>query len=113
MSAIETYKRRSANLAARLRAAPTERKMGLALAGATIGNLEKRGTLPMTLMGLPTKPVLAVLAGLVEANSAGMMHKVASAVADATIAAYFYKVGLGGTFIAGENDDDPLGDSTI
>jgi len=116
-SAIEKYKARSAGLRAKLKSAPTERKVGLALAGATLGNLERRGTIPITIMGLPSKPMIAVAAGLVEANSGGMMQRVAGIIADATIAVYFYKVGHGGSFIAGMEevgqDDDPQGDTEI
>lgn len=112
-SAIERYKTRASHLSAKLKAAPTERKVGLALAGASLGALERRGTIPVTLMGLPSKPMIAFVASIVEANSSGMMLKVAGAIADSTIAAYFYKVGLGGTFIAGEMTDDPQADTQL
>jgi hypothetical protein len=103
---LATVKARATALRQKLNAAPTERKVGLALAGFTLGTLYRRKTIPTTIMGFPSKPMLAIGAALVEANSTGLMHKVAAAIGDTAIAVYTYRAAMEETLIAGDDDDD-------
>lgn len=106
MSTALALKQRAHNLALKLRAAPTERKVGIALAGFTLGTLYRRKTLPTTIMGFPSKPMIAIGAALVEANSSGLMQKAAGALSDTAIAVYSYRAAMEETLIAGGDDDD-------
>jgi hypothetical protein len=89
---------------ARLSAETAERRITIALGSAGIGFLEKRDSLPMTVIGIPTKLGLGIAATILEATSSGAMRRMSGAIADASFAIYGYAAAKSGNFIAGEGD---------
>lgn len=105
--------RRLENVQRRARTAGeiSERRIVCALGSAALGFLEKKGTIPISVMGLPTKLVIAVSATLLEANTSGTTRRVFGSVADSNFAIYSYLAAKTEKFIAG--DDDAVGEEFV
>jgi hypothetical protein len=73
-----------------------------------LGLLEKNNILPVSIAGVPTKPVIAVLAHLVAGSTSGTMHRVLSAAGDSTLAVYAHQAARIGGLIAGDEDVELL-----
>lgn len=76
-------------------------------AGAIVGTLERRGTLPITVVGLPVKPLLALGGYTIAMQSAQgrNMHAIFAGAGDGLAGAYGYAAGKAGTLIAGGDDE--------
>lgn len=70
--------------------------------GAAMGFLEKRGTLPIAVMNIPTKLAIGIAGSLLEANSSGAARRMAGAAADCALAVYGYQAAKTGALVAGE-----------
>lgn len=79
-----------------------ERGATIGLVSFLIGVAEKKGALPITIAGVPSKPLLAALGYLAAANVKGAGKRVALASADSFVAIYSYDAAKAGSFIAGE-----------
>lgn len=104
MSGKMTLRERSRALAQRhaKKLEPIERRTIAGIGGAAYGMLEKSGILPVSVKGVPTKPVVALLATLVELKSSGTVRRGAAALADGLTFAYAMEAAKAGNFIAGD-----------
>lgn len=73
-------------------------------ASAGIGFLEARGTLPVSVFGLPTKLALAIGTGLAAANSSGSARRLARSAMLGAVCSYAYAGGKSGSFVAGDEN---------
>jgi hypothetical protein len=78
------------------------------LAGAALGELERRQVLPIDVLGLPTKPVIAGAMLMLAANSSGATQRLADAGASGIAGAYGYAATKAGTLIAGDEDPEDM-----
>lgn len=79
---------------------PAMRTITSFLAGAAVGELERRGVMPASVFSLPTKPVL-VLGLHAFGRSSGLGKHLLNA-APGVAGAYGYAAALKGTLVAGE-----------
>jgi hypothetical protein len=96
---------------AKVAAESAERRIVIAGSAAGIGFLEKRSTIPVAVMGIPTKLAIGIVATLAEANTSGATRRMSGALADAALAIYGYQATKTMSFIAG--DDDAVGDDYV
>lgn len=102
---LETVRRKSKNAAE-----TAERRMVLTGSAAGIAFLEKRSMLPVAVAGIPSKLGIGIAATLLEANSTGATRRMAGALADAALAVYGYQAVKTASFIAGDDDDNYVGE---
>lgn len=108
-SALEKARMSTGNLRKRVMAARPVETISAFLAGAAVGTLERSGFLPATVLGMPTKPLIAAGAYLLGSGRLGSMgDSVAHGAADGIAGAYGYAAGKGGTLIAGLDDGEGL-----
>jgi hypothetical protein len=111
-SALEKARQGTSNLRKRVVASRPVETISAFLAGAMVGTLERNGFLPATVIGMPTKPLIAGAAYLLGSGRLGTMgDSVAHGAADGIAGAYGYAAGKGGTLIAGLDDSTEVGDS--
>jgi hypothetical protein len=94
----------------RLQSETAERRLVIAGSSAAIGFLEQRNTLPLSVFNLPSKLVIGIGATLAEGNTSGTTRRMLGAIADAAFALYGYQAAKTNSFIAGDDDDDYVGD---
>lgn len=107
-SKLERARAGVGRLRARVKGAEPLRAMSAFGGGAIVGTLEQRGVVPTTVVGLPTKPVVAVIAYAVAAQSSigSTTHTVLSGMADGVLGAYGYAAGKARTLIAGDGGEE-------
>jgi hypothetical protein len=74
------------------------------LAGAALGELERREMVPAVILGLPSKPVIAGALMLLAANSGGTTQRLADNASAGVAGAYGYAATKAGTLVAGDDD---------
>jgi hypothetical protein len=81
--------------------------------GLTIGAMENKGALPISVLGLPTKLGLGILGLGVSMFAPGRFGHVIRRAADASLTCYGYNAGRTGAvvagmddFVSGDDDDD-------
>lgn len=80
-----------------------ERRLAISAAAAGLGYLESRGTLPVSVVNMPTKLVLGLGLAAAETQFSGSSRRLISAAADAAIAVYMHDAAKSRSFIAGED----------
>lgn len=107
MSKLARARASMTNLRRKLRSSEPLRAGSAFGAGALVGALEARGTVPASVFGLPTKPVLATLAFAagIKAPPGSTMASVMLGAGDGIIGAYGYAAGRSGTLIAGIEEE--------
>ena len=110
-TALEKARQHTSSLRKRFAGQAPIRAVSAFGGGALVGTLERLGTVPATVMGLPTKPLLAtaMYAFASGQSASGTAAAVAQGMGDGLLGAYGYAAGKGGTLIAG--DDEVQGDA--
>jgi hypothetical protein len=104
-SKLERARMASTNLRRKLKSVEPLRAASAMGGGAAVGVLEKRGIVPASVLGFPTKPLVAAAAYLVGYTSAlgSGTAAVGMGVGDGVMGAYGYAAAKAGTLIAGDD----------
>lgn len=111
-SKLEKARASMGRLRSRVKQAEPVRALSAVGAGAAVGALERKGTLPTTMAGVPAKPLIAAGLHFVASRSSvgGATHSVLAGAANGIEGAYGYAAGKAGTLIAGEDESEDFQD---
>lgn len=103
-SALEKARHSMARIRARMRQQEPIRALGAFGGGAAVGALERSGILPPSIVGFPSKPIVAAVVYAGASALSGTWAAAARGAGAGIFGAYGYAAGKSGTLIAGDDE---------